>query len=154
MTSAHADISALIPAPADRQAELGWVLDGLLNAQRDVRHAVAVSADGMLVARTAGIDPADAERLAATVAGMASLTSGLCRSFAGEAVIHTAVTMVGGMALIIGIPGPAAGSLAVLTTANPDIGAVGYACAELVKKLGAALSVPPAAGVPGSRAHR
>ncbi|WP_432830645.1 roadblock/LC7 domain-containing protein [Dactylosporangium sp. CA-092794] len=138
---------------ANRQGELGWILEALVNEEPDVRHAVAVSADGLLVARSAGLDRDGAERLAAGVSGMASITGGLCRDFHGQAVIYTTVTMLVGTVLILGVPGPAAGALAVVTGSEPEIGRVGAACTRLVKRLGDALSVPPAAaGVPGQHA--
>ncbi|WP_432995685.1 roadblock/LC7 domain-containing protein [Dactylosporangium sp. CA-233914] len=139
---------------ANRQDQLGWILDKLVQDQPHVRHAVAVSADGLLVARSAGLGRDDAERLAASVAGIINLTGGLCQSFEGQSVIHTMVTMVGGIALIIGIPGRAAGALAVVTGAEPDIGKVGFACTTLVQQLGSPLSVPPASAFSGQRVPR
>ena len=132
-----------------RQQDLGWVLDQLLTVEPDVQFAVAVSADGLVLAHSTGIERDDADRLAAIISGMSALSGRMCHDADGQAVIHTVITMVDRVALIIGIPGPVAGALvAVTNTGAPNIGRVGFACAELVQRLGHTLATAPASPVP------
>ena len=55
------------------QRELGFLLDDFRGRVPKVAHIVALSSDGILVARDAGLEQETGEKLAATAAGLVSL---------------------------------------------------------------------------------
>lgn len=52
---------------------LGWMLDEILNIHH-TRSAILLSSDGLLMAYSTGLDPTQAERFAAAMAGVQSLS--------------------------------------------------------------------------------
>ncbi|QVQ52085.1 roadblock/LC7 domain-containing protein [Spiractinospora alimapuensis] len=121
--------------------DLGWVLDDLANRVPGIRHAIALSADGLLLGRSQQLSTADAEHLSAVSSALQSLALGTGRHFGGGAVRQTVVEMEHAYLFVI-----AAGSgacLAVLAEQNIDVGLVAYEMNLRVRQVGRSLSAPP-----------
>jgi len=122
-----------------RDHQLSWLLDDLVNRLGDVRHAVVLSGDGLPVAASADLDREDRERLAAIASGFHSLAKGSARSFDAGGVVSTLVELHGGFLFVV-----AAGErscLAVFAEPTADLGLVGFEMARLVKQVSEHFSV-------------
>ncbi|MET7951067.1 roadblock/LC7 domain-containing protein [Micromonospora sp. NPDC005324] len=84
-----------------------------------VSRAVAVSADGLLLAWTDTLNREAAERLAAIAAGMTSLVNGAARDLDGGAVEGNITTLENGFLLLVTVSSGA--SLLTLTKPNADL---------------------------------
>ncbi|WP_052668368.1 roadblock/LC7 domain-containing protein [Nitriliruptor alkaliphilus] len=103
-----------------------------------VSHALVVSADGLLLALSDGLDRATADQLSAVAAGLSSLTRGASAVFNAGTVEQVIVELSAGYLFVTPISD---GSLlTVLAERSCDIGFVGYEMAILVNKVGAALT--------------
>ncbi|KUN57793.1 dynein regulation protein LC7 [Streptomyces canus] len=121
---------------------LSWILNELLDILH-ARHALVLSADGLTVASSDGVNRNLADRIAASVSGLQSLS----RS-AGEFVTEdntvwqqTMVQYQDGYLFVI-----AAGSgshLVVSAGSQVDIEAISYRMEKTVERLGDPLSVAP-----------
>ena len=72
--------------PHNRQAEaktFNWLLDSFTSSTAGVVEAIAVSSDGLLMAMSAIKDRPNAERLAAVVSGLTSLSGGAASQIGG-----------------------------------------------------------------------
>lgn len=121
--------------------ELGWMLDEVLRVP-EALHAILLSADGMLRAHSAEIDRDDAERLAAGLSGVQSISRSTAE-FCGNPDTpwqQTLIEFAHGYVFLV-----AAGEgayLAVSTTENVDMEAVTYRMHKLVDRLGRELTSP------------
>ena len=113
---------------------LDWLLRDLVETVDHVRHAVVLSADGLTLGRSPGLDREDAEHLAALAAGVQSLARGASHRFAGGQV-HQAIIEMDSALLFITAGGEGT-CMAVLADANADAGLVAYEMAVLVKRVG------------------
>ena len=104
----------------------------------DVAHAIVVSADGLPLAFSHGFPPDRVDQLAAVTSGLTSLTQGASRVFEGGSVTQTVVEMQRGLLLVMAISDGS--SLAVLASADCDMGLVAYEMALLVERVGRALT--------------
>ncbi|ACY99340.1 MULTISPECIES: roadblock/LC7 domain-containing protein [Thermomonospora] len=120
--------------------DLAWLLDDLVKRVADARHAVVLSADGLLMAADSAFSKDDAEHLSAVAAGIQSLARGAGERFGGGSVRQTIVEMNSGF-LLVSVAGQGA-CLAVLTTEDADVGLVAYEMAMLVTSVGRHLSTP------------
>ncbi|GIJ24370.1 roadblock/LC7 domain-containing protein [Micromonospora lutea] len=128
-----------------QNADLDWLLDDLLERVPTARHAVVLSADGLLLGSSANLETADAEHLCALASGLSSLARGASRQLAGGPVRQTVVEMESAYLLVT-----AAGQgacLAVASEVDADIGLVAYEMAMLVTRVGENLGVPARASV-------
>lgn len=124
-----------------RQAgNLNWLLDDLVERVPAAQQAVVLSADGLLMGFSAGLSREDAEHLSAMAAGFQSLAKGASRHFGAGPVRQTVVEMESAY-LFVTAAGQGA-CLAVLSTADSDIGLVAYEMAMLVTRVGQNLSSP------------
>ena len=121
--------------------ELNWLLNSLVERVPDVRKAVVLSADGLLVGGSSGLERADAEHLAAVAASFSSLARGAGRQFGGGKVRQTIVEM--DEAFLFVTQAGAGACLAVLTRAQADVGLIAYEMALLVSRVGPHLTAPP-----------
>lgn len=126
--------------PTRQSADLAWLLDDLVERVPPARQAVVLSADGLLLGSSAGLDRADAEHLCALASGFSSLARGASRHVAGGAVRQTVVEMESAY-LFVTAAGQGA-CLAVVSDADADIGLVAYEMAMLVTRVGEYLSAP------------
>jgi predicted regulator of Ras-like GTPase activity (Roadblock/LC7/MglB family) len=134
---------------ANTRADLDWLLDDLVSRVVGARHAVVLSADGLLVGRSNALSKEDAEHLSAVASAFQSLARGTGRQFGGGRVRQTIVEMEHAFLFVT-----AAGQgtcLAVLGEEDADVGLIAYEMNMLVKQVGSVLSSPPrvdSAGVP------
>ncbi|MFI6333582.1 roadblock/LC7 domain-containing protein [Streptomyces sp. NPDC050535] len=121
--------------------ELGWMLDEVLKVP-ETRHAILLSADGMLRAHSVDIGRDDAERMAAGLSGVQAISRGTAE-FCGSPHTpwqQTLIEFAHGYVFLV-----AAGEgayLAVSTTENVDMEAVTYRMYKLVDQLGKELTSP------------
>ncbi|MEO5875226.1 MAG: roadblock/LC7 domain-containing protein, partial [Streptosporangiaceae bacterium] len=76
--------------------ELDWLLDGLLDRVVAARHAVVLSADGLRISSSRGLQTDDAEHLAAVASGFQALARSASETFETGAVRQTIVEMEDG----------------------------------------------------------
>jgi len=117
---------------------LNWLVANFANRVPGIAHAVAVSADGLLLAVSDGLPRDRADQLAAIASGLVSLTHGAAQCFEGGTVSQTVVEMDTGFLLVMSISDGS--SLAVLASRTCDIGQVGYEMALLVERVGQVLT--------------
>ncbi|MGW5938944.1 roadblock/LC7 domain-containing protein [Streptomyces celluloflavus] len=142
----HADTApAVTAAPKSIATDVNWLVKEFAEVTAGVRHALAVSADGLMLAASAGLDRDAAERLSAVAAGLTSLTRGLAGICETGWVNQTVIDMEGGfLCLMTASDGSA---LAVLTEPGCDIGYVAYETARLVTRVGEFLTPEVRAGL-------
>jgi predicted regulator of Ras-like GTPase activity (Roadblock/LC7/MglB family) len=120
---------------------MGWLLTNFADHVPGIAHAIAVSADGLLLASSRDLPQDRADQLAAITAGVVSLTLGTAQYFDGGRVLQTIVEMDSGYLFVMSISDGS--SLASLAGRNCDVGQVGYEMALLVERVGAALVPRP-----------
>ena len=125
---------------------LDWLVTDFTTRVPAVAHAVVVSADGVLLARSEDIPPAFAEQLALITCGLASLMQGVARIFEAGSPTRALVEMDGGLMLVKVISDGS--SLAVLAALECDTDLVSYEVTLLVEAVGEALT-PAARAQPG-----
>jgi predicted regulator of Ras-like GTPase activity (Roadblock/LC7/MglB family) len=113
---------------------MSWLLDDLIDRVSDASQAVVLSADGLLIAASTGLSREDADHLSAVAAGFQSLARGAGRHFGGGPVRQTIIEMESAF-LFVTAAGHGA-CLAVLATAEADIGLIAYEMAMLVTRVG------------------
>lgn len=124
---------------------LGWMLDDAL-LMPETRHAILLSADGLLMAHSQRIDRDDAERQAAGMSGLQSLARGTAE-FCGDpdTTWRQTVTEFDDGYVFLVAAGPGA-YLAVSASPLVDMEAVSFRLQELVQRLGKELTSPPRRG--------
>jgi predicted regulator of Ras-like GTPase activity (Roadblock/LC7/MglB family) len=128
-----------------RDGQLDWLVDDLVTRSPHVRHAAIISTDGFAISSSAALSSDDSDRLAALVAGIASLANGGALYFGVGQVHQTLIEMDQGFLFVTTA---AEGScLAVLAGPQADVGLVGYEMALIVRQLGEHM-VPGARPVP------
>ncbi len=126
--------------------DLDWLVTDFTTRVPDAAHAVVVSADGVLLARSEDIPPAFAERFALITCGLASLMQGAARIFEAGAPSQALVEMEGGL-MLIKVIGDGS-SLAVLAASDCDTDLLSYEMTLLVEAVGEALT-PAVRSQPG-----
>lgn len=138
--------------------DLAWMLDRALEVP-EARHALLVSADGLLMARSRGVGRDDADTVAAAMSGMQSL-SRTVGGFAGGQEMKWRQTLVefdGGWVFLISAG--AGAYLAVSASVNVDMAVITFRMQQLVGQLGKAMTSPPRentgrpGGVPDPAGH-
>ena len=114
--------------------DLAWLLDDLVGRVKEAKHAVVLSADGLLMATSRGFSQEDAEHLSAVAAGIQSLAKGAGERFGGGPVRQTIVEMRSAF-LLVTVAGQGA-CLAVLSSEDADVGLIAYEMALLVERAG------------------
>jgi predicted regulator of Ras-like GTPase activity (Roadblock/LC7/MglB family) len=136
------------------RSELNWLLDDLVNRVAQVTKAVMLTQDGLAIGASAGLSREDAEHLSALAAGFQSMARGAGEHFGGGQVRQTVIEMESAYLFV-----SAAGQgtcLAVLSTADADVGLVAYEMAVLVRRSNEHLGVglrpgaAPLAAPPGA----
>jgi predicted regulator of Ras-like GTPase activity (Roadblock/LC7/MglB family) len=119
-------------------ANFNFLLDNFVKSTPGVRHTLVVSADGLLMAMSDGLDRTSGDQLSAIVAGMASLTRGAARQLrSGEvrqSIIETDAMFMFLMTISDG------SVLSVVAEATADVGLIGYEMALLVSRAEATLT--------------
>jgi uncharacterized protein len=125
---------------ASTTSDLAWLLDDLVDRVAEVKQAVVLSADGLLIAASCGLSREDAEHLAAVASGFQSLARGAGRQFRGGTVRQTIIEM-DTLFLFVTAAGQRA-NLAVIGSEDADVGLVAYEMAMLVTRVGQYLTTP------------
>src|SRR5262249_25484879 len=116
----------------------------------EVRHTIAVSGDGLLVARSQSLAPERAEQLAAVVSGLVSLAQGVSWCLDCGAVLRTVVQMRKSLLFVMTLgSSDTLASLAAVATPGCDVGQVTFDMAALVEKVGQALTPASRVATPG-----
>ena len=128
-------------AQTDTTGQLNWLLDNLVDQVEHVQRALVLSRDGLVVAASRGLTSEDSEHLSALAAGLQSLARGAGRHFRAGEVRQTIIEMDSAFLFVI-----AAGRgtcLAVLTSADANVGLIAYEMAMLVRRMGKYLAAEP-----------
>ena len=126
---------------------LDWVVSKFVDEVPSAAHAVLVSADGLLMAKSFSLPDERAEQVAAVSSGLASLAVGAARLFEGGSVMQTIVEMEMGFLMLMSVGDGS--NLTVLTTEEADIGQVGYEMALLVDRVGSTVGAQARVGTGG-----
>lgn len=124
----------------DNGSQLGWLLDGLVDKLDYVSQAIVLSRDGLVVAASQNMSREDGDHLSALAAGIQSLARGAVRHFAGGQVRQTIIEMESAFLVVM-----AAGEgtcLAVLSSADANVGVMAYEMTMLVRRMGKFLTAP------------
>ena len=128
-------------AQTDTIGQLSWLLDNLVNQVEHVQQAVILSRDGLVVAASQSLTREDGEHLSALAAGVQSLARGTGLHFRGGEVRQTIIEMEHAF-LFVSNAGKGT-CLAVLTSAEPNVGVIAYEMAMLVRLMGKYLASEP-----------
>ena len=145
------DSEAGVMAQTDTIGQLSWLLDNLVNQVEHVQQALVLSRDGLVVAASQSLTREDGEHLSALAAGVQSLARGTGLHFKGGEVRQTIIEMEHAFLFVI-----AAGKgtcLAVLTSAEANVGVIAYEMAMLVRRMGKYLDSEPRFPDPESAAE-
>jgi predicted regulator of Ras-like GTPase activity (Roadblock/LC7/MglB family) len=126
--------------PSGLTGQLNWLLDNLVERVAHIRHAVALSRDGIVVAASQSISPDDSDHLSALAAGLQSLARGAGQHFGAGEVRQTIIEMDSAFLFVT-----AAGEgtcLAVFAAADANVGVVAYEMGMQVRRMGKYLTAP------------
>ena len=121
--------------------DINWLLDELLDRAVGSRHAIVLSADGLLIGRSHDLIKEDAEHLSAVASAFQSLARGTGRHFGGGEVLQTVVEMESAYLFVTGAGRGAC--LAVIADESSDVGMIAYEMNVLVEQVGRYLDAAP-----------
>jgi uncharacterized protein len=127
-----------MPELSAEARNLNWLITNFTNKVPGVNEAVVVSSDGLPMAVSEGLDRDAADRFAAVASGLIGLAYGAAGRFGGGAVNEVIVEMENAFLFVTGISDGSC--LAVVSSADADVGLVGYEMAVMVEKAGAVLT--------------
>jgi predicted regulator of Ras-like GTPase activity (Roadblock/LC7/MglB family) len=131
-----------------READLGWLLRGLVERVPRTRSAVLLSADGLAIAFH-GVGPDAADQLSAIASGLLSLARSAAAGFGRSEGVRQVVAELDDTLLFVSAAG--FGSvLTVIADREADAGVLGYEMSQLVKSVRPFLTTPPRSA-PGYR---
>jgi predicted regulator of Ras-like GTPase activity (Roadblock/LC7/MglB family) len=122
----------------DDASQFNWLLNRFVSGTNGITDAVAVSSDGLLMAKSETLDGAGAEQVAAIIAGFVSLGSGAARCLAFDELNQVLISMTGGYLFVSAMAD--ASCLGVIANPNCDIGDVGYQMGILSERCGRLLT--------------
>ena len=128
-------------AQTDTIGQLSWLLDNLVTQVEHVQQAVILSRDGLVVAASQSLTREDGDHLSALAAGVQSLARGTGLHFRGGEVRQTIIEME--HAFLFVVTAGKGTCLAVLTSAEPNVGVIAYEMATLVRRMGKYLGAEP-----------
>jgi predicted regulator of Ras-like GTPase activity (Roadblock/LC7/MglB family) len=118
--------------------DVNWLLDNFVANTAGVEQALGVSSDGLLMAISAQLQRAEADKLAAMISGLTSLSLSASRLLS-KGPLRQVITEFGhGYMMVSAISGGSC--LGVITSASCDLGAVGYESIVLVQRIGPLLT--------------
>lgn len=135
-------------APVPR---FNWLLDDFVRETAGVRDAVAVAADGLLIASSGGLPRDEGDHLSALVSGLVSLARAASRRYDFGGLRILMIEMRRGCLLVSAFAD--GGCLGVLAADGADLGAVGYGMAVLVDRAGETLTPETIAQLRAARAR-
>jgi predicted regulator of Ras-like GTPase activity (Roadblock/LC7/MglB family) len=121
--------------------QLGWLLDNLVSRVANVRQALLLSRDGLVVAKSENMSREEGDNLSALSAGVHSLARAVGKQVGNEEVRQTIIEMNSAFLFVM-----AAGQgtcLAVLASAEANLGVMAYEMAMLVRRMGVHLTAGP-----------
>ena len=121
--------------------ELGWLLDSLVSRVANVSQALVLSRDGLAVAKSQDMSREEGDRLSALAAGVQSLARGAGQQVGGGEVRQIVIEMDSAFMFVM-----AAGEgtcLAVLASAEANLGVMAYEMAMLARRMGVHLTATP-----------
>jgi predicted regulator of Ras-like GTPase activity (Roadblock/LC7/MglB family) len=121
--------------------ELDWLLHKLSASVNGVQNAVILSPDGLPLGRSAELNPADANTLAALAAGAQALAHATSRKFESGDVVQTTIEM--DTAILFITPTGRGTCVALLADADADHGQIAYELAILVTRVGQHMIADP-----------
>ena len=130
-------------------ADLDWLLNDLVDRLTGATVAALLSADGLLMNRTRSLARDEGDQLAAMASAFHSLAKSAGQQFGGGRARQTIVEMETSYLVVT-----AAGSgacLALLATADVDLGLAAYEMNVMVQKVGTYLGSAPRSAVDGAR---
>ena len=129
----------------NQKTDLNWLLDDVVGRVVGTQHAIVLSADGLLLGKSAGMSKDDSDQLSAIAASLQSLAKGVSRHFARGHVLQNLIEMERGY-LFVSAAGRGA-CLAVLAEETVDVEMIAYEMNRLVKRVGDYLASAPRATV-------
>lgn len=120
--------------------DITWLVNDMVERVAHVQQAVVLSHDGLLIAKSGGLNREDAEHLSAVAAGMHGLARGAGRRFNRGAVRQTIIEMESGFLFVTA--GGNGACIAVLGTEDADVGLIAYEMEMIVARVGQYLSTP------------
>ncbi len=138
MNPVAATESRAVSAMSTEGANFNWLLSNFCRSVPHVRQTLVVSADGLLMAMSQGLDRTAGDQMAAIVSGLSSLIAGASRRLSAGSVRQVVVEM-DRLFLFVSIIGDGS-SLAVVADASCDVGLVGYEMTLLVNRAEAAMT--------------
>lgn len=130
--------------------QMDWLLVDFTRDTPGVQRAVVVSADGLRLAISPGVDEALGDQLSAAASGLISLARGTAHLLGTGALAQTILEMEGGYLFVTTISHGAA--LAVQAERRCDLGVVGYEMTLLASRVGYALTPGVRADAAGGQA--
>jgi predicted regulator of Ras-like GTPase activity (Roadblock/LC7/MglB family) len=124
-----------------KSEQLGWLLDNLVSRVANVRQALVLSRDGLVVAKSQNMSREEGDHLSALAAGVQSLARGAGQQIGGGEVRQTIIEMDSAFMFVMN-----AGQgtcLAVLASAEANLGVMAYEMAMLVRRMGIHLTAAP-----------
>jgi predicted regulator of Ras-like GTPase activity (Roadblock/LC7/MglB family) len=118
--------------------QFNWLLGRFAGETAGVTEAIAVSSDGLLIAMSANVARADADRLAAIVSAITSLANGAARVYDLGGTNKVIIDLDRGYLLVSSI-GPAC-ALGVLAGKEANLGNLAYDMAMFANRAGAVLT--------------
>ena len=119
-------------------ASFSWLLGNFVKSVPGVQHTLVVSADGLLMAMSDGVDRTQGDVLAAIVSGLSSLTRGAARQLGAGQVRQAIIEMDQVFLFTTSISDGSV--LAVVADATCDVGLVGYEMTLLVTRAEATMT--------------
>jgi predicted regulator of Ras-like GTPase activity (Roadblock/LC7/MglB family) len=125
----------------DAGAQLSWLLDNLLQRVDHLHQAVVLSRDGLVMAAAQSVSREDGDHLAAMAAGLQGLARGAMEYCGAREVRQTIIEMDSAFLFVM-----AAGEgscLAVISSADANVGVIAYEMAMMVRRMGKYLVAGP-----------
>jgi len=123
---------------SNQARNVNWLMTRFVSDTMGVEQAIAVSSDGLLMAMSSNLDRASADKMAAIVTGMRSLSDGASRILGKGGVNQVLIEMRQAYLFVASISGGS--SLGVVATKDSDLGLVGYEITLLVQRVGGQLT--------------
>jgi len=118
--------------------DLSWLLANFARRTVGVNEAIAVSADGFLLASSSDRDQHGIEQFAAIVSGITSLTNGAATIYGSGTVRQVIIEADRSYFFVMSIDDGS--TIGVLADHNCDVGSVGYELALLIDRVGSVLT--------------
>jgi uncharacterized protein len=118
--------------------QFNWLLVNFVRQTDGVLDAVAVSSDGLLMAKSDGLDRTSADQLAAIVSGITGLARSASRRFGFSGLRMVMIEMNGGFLVVSSISDGSC--FGVVLHESCDIGLVGYEMSVLAERSGSLLT--------------